>query len=1142
MNAEMFDTYLGLIYQGYGLAFFVLGVIAALLNVRQDGTVGAVRHLGWLAAFGMLHGLQEFIIGERLQNPAVWLAVLGSALTVSSYIALMEFGRRLCNERLDRRRLSALPLYLASGLGVMVVMGLAPVASAGVELGVRYLIGVPAAVLAGSGLLAQAGIMPQVPDTLSLRKALRVAGLAMICYAVLTLFISPMSARLMSDWLPTTADFLAATGLPVQVARALCAVVLSTCFVIISKHNIALINTTLSRVTGNLNGFVYRCLNDPAWTVTFMSGGGERLTGYPVVDFLRGKRHFADQIHPDDQQRVWDDVQSAISARRQFRLQYRMINAGGEVRWCYEEGRGQFDAQGELLYLEGMVRDDDDRHRVESEWQRMQSLVDASPSAVGWADPGGTPRYFNAALRRLMAVPPDADVSAYQLSDFYDDGPYQQIESTVLPSVAAQGAWAGEIDMRALDGRKIPTLHSVYCLRDSSGAVTALANMITDLTEIRQVQQALQRERDFASSLLETAPIIVLLLDPHGGIRHVNVYFERLTGYRLEEIVGKKWFDTFLPAADQARIRELFDEAIHDQPVRGNINPIVTRDGEVRQIEWHADTLYTAEGQVDGLLSIGLDVTERSLLTDELRELNQSLEQRVFERTTEVQRELQRNTHILDTALDGFFAADTSGRIVDVNPAFCAMLGYQKSELLGKSIPDIEAAESAEETAAHINKVLAQGYDRFDTHHRRKDGGIVAVEISVRLVSTDDQSVFFVFVRDISWRKATELALSQAREEAEHANAAKNEFLSRMSHELRTPLNAIIGFTQLLELPRGQSMSGQQSDSVREILSASTHLMGMVDDMLDLANIETGELLIQSEPVALTQVIDQSIKQIQPMIRARSVAVALPVCDSLMVLADPRRLQQVLFNLLSNALKFSRDDGRIEILCAPVPGQRIRISVRDTGPGLSEAQQARLFRPFERLESAYTGVDGIGVGLALVKRLIEGMQGTVGVDSVPDQGSSFWFELPQYVAFVPHPTQAQATGTTSHGNKKVLCIEDNPANQRLVQKMLSKITGIELVIASTAEQGLALASQELPGLILLDINLPGMDGFAALERLRADPATCAIPVIAVSANAMKRDIEHGKAAGFQDYLVKPLNMHAFLEVINQHLGLAKEDL
>ena len=1141
MSTDWIETYLGLIFQIYGLSFFVLGG-TSVLSISRVYRNHLTAHLSWLAMFGLFHGMHEFIAGERLDNPEPWLAVFSIVLLAGSYIGLSEFGRRLWNMSDRGIHLAALPLYGFVGVGTLIFV-VAFSGSAGLELGARYLLGVPGALLTGLALRTQARLVAETPDNLSPVRWLHVTAAAMFSYGALTLFLSPGSAMVLYDWLPTTTDFLFIAGFPVQILRTLCAIVMAIGFTIICRHNHYLTAVTLHRVTDNINGFVYRCLNDKQWTVTFMSEGGESLTGYPAAEFESGERYFVDLIHPDDQSRVWDEIQTAVCGNNEFQLQYRMVDSYGAMHWCYEVGRGVYDTQGTLLYLEGIVRNDDERQQLAAEQRRMQQLVDGSPQGVGWASLDGTPGYLNTALRKLLGVPEDALPGDYKLSDFYDVNTFEKIEQAVLPAVMETGAWSGEVELRTLAGQCVPTLHSVFALRDKQGEVVSFANVVTNLSEIKRAQQALQRERDLANSLLQTAPAIILLLDSHGMIQHVNPFFEQLTGYREEDIAGKEWFATCLPASDQAQIRELFGAAINEQPVRGHVNAIIASDGVEHMIEWHAATLRDPDGIRNGLLSIGIDVSEREQLQTQLLDLNKSLELRVQERTEELSRELQNNRAILDTAVDGFLCADTTGHIRQANKAFCMMLGYDAAELLTMTLSDIEAAESPEDTAAHIEKVLSKGYDRFDTRHRRKDNGLIDVEVSVRLVSIADEQLFYAFVRDIGWRKAAEAALRQARDDARRANDAKGEFLSRMSHELRSPLNAIIGFGQLLQLKGDQPLSLQQEENVVEILDAGRHLHELVSEMLDLASVESGQLEINTESVDLTSLIKQELAAIEEIADRRRIQVSLVASDAFKVLADPLRLHQVLSNLLSNAVKFNRDAGRVEVECRSVAGQQVRVSVRDSGCGLTAEDQVRIFKPFERLESAYEGIDGAGVGLALVKKLIGRMQGSVGVDSVVGEGSTFWFELPSYAELAGDPDSIDPVKPlrgTPGAKYKVLCVEDNPANLRLIQKMIGKRSDIELLCAVNAEDGLELAAKEHPALVLMDINLPGMDGFEALRRMRSDSLTQSIPVIAVTANAMTRDVELGKAAGFQDYLVKPINMHELFETIDRYLELAKE--
>lgn len=1261
------DDVLGMIFQFYGLAFFTLGTAAFVLP-KSNMILHFARHLNWLAGFGILHGLFELFSWERLQRPAFWLDITTSLLLVSSFMMLLEFGRRCWNSALTPFKLRAAPLY--SSLAIALILFVFPEDEplSLLVMGAHYLLGAPSAWLTAYVLMSNRHETVPSPFITSLPSypCLHAATVAFIVYGFLTL-VPSLDYPLVTSSLPSSRDFFRLTGLPVQVPKMLCVFVIALSFVALIRNAGRLNQTNLMQVLNSLNGFVYRCRNDRQWSMIYITEGVEAITGYPAQAFLSGiEINLGELIHPDDAERVWNSVEEALVDDREFEIGYRIRTRSGEERWVYDCGRGVRARNGRLHYIEGQICDDTARRQAEINLRINNAAIEASINAIAMANLDADIFYVNQAFADLWRLPDTSHALGRSPQEFLA---HPEQAKTIKETLLGHGKWQGDLLGKRYDGTTVEVQLACYLAREINGDPLCMIGIFNDISERLEAQRELQRERDFATGLLNTAPVIVLLLDPEGRIRYVNPYFERLTGFDLNGIENRDWFETFLPEDDRTRIRHLFKRIVDDGSLHGNVNPILIRSGERRQIEWHSQTMFDDPGRITGVLVIGLDVTdqlrinqdlirreaeleqfkatldqtldsvfmfdadtlrftycnqgavnhlgysaeellglhpydlkpefserqfraliaslrsgERDRLTFEsihrhrdgrempvdillqyvepsdeaprfvsvvrdiskrkhaeqaLHNLNRELERRILERTAELERQSRRNAYIVDAAMDGFFSADRQGRVIDCNDAYCQMLGYLREELLTLSIPDIEAIETQEEIQTHIATLIAEGQDRFDTRHRRKDGTLIDVEVNVMLKHIEDQPQFFAFVSDISERKRSEALLINARKDAERANQAKSEFLSRMSHELRTPLNAILGFGQLLESDPDRPLSQMQADNVQEILRAGDHLLALVNEVLDLSRIESGHISITLEPLPVADIIQSCIKQISVLAERRGIQIRCNLQQDCIVLADPIRLKEVLLNLLSNAVKYNREGGRVDVASRRIDDVSIEVAITDTGPGIPAEFMPRLFRPFERLESAYQGIEGTGIGLALVKRLVEAMDGEIGVASRPDEGSKFWFTLrsvdfpaqtlPDLSAASPEPRPPAEIGH-SH---QILYVEDNPSNLKLLQKMLATRPNLELLTAINGTQGLQVAGQRLPELILLDLNLPDMDGFEVLRRLRNDADTRHIPVVAVTANALPGDIERGIQAGFADYLTKPIEMISFLTTIER---------
>ena len=512
---------------------------------------------------------------------------------------------------------------------------------------------------------------------------------------------------------------------------------------------------------------------------------------------------------------------------------------------------------------------------------------------------------------------------------------------------------------------------------------------------------------------------------------------------------------------------------------------------------------------------------------------------------------------ILNSANFSIIATDESGIIQLFNVGAEHMLGYVAAEVVNRTSPsDIhdpeEVAERARALTQELGVTIAPGFealaykasrgleDSYELTYICKDGSRFPAVVSITALRDDyDELIGYLLIgTDNSVRKQVELQLHRALESAENANRAKSDFLSNMSHELRTPLNAILGFAQLIEsgIP---TPSPTQKRNVDQILKAGWYLLELINEVLDLALIESGRLTLSTETVWVQEVMQEVRTMIEPQAEQRGISMTFAQLDiAHYVLADRTRLKQVLINLLFNAIKYNKLHGSVSIAYSLSTPKALRISVRDTGVGLTAEQVDQLFQPFNRLGQEATNEEGTGIGLVVTKRLVELMCGQIGAYSVPGVGSEFWVELPLTTAPKYNESNTSLLDIAPlNGNRPLvrhtlLYVEDNPANLELVEQLIARRPDLHLISAANATIGIAFARAHLPAVILMDINLPGLSGVEAMKLLHSDPATAHIPILALSANAVPRDITRGLEAGFFDYITKPIKVTAFMEALD----------
>lgn len=519
---------------------------------------------------------------------------------------------------------------------------------------------------------------------------------------------------------------------------------------------------------------------------------------------------------------------------------------------------------------------------------------------------------------------------------------------------------------------------------------------------------------------------------------------------------------------------------------------------------------------------------------------------------------------ILTSANFSLVATDENGIIQLFNAGAERMLGYKAAEVVNRISPsDIhdpqEVMARAQALSLELGTTIAPGFealafkasreieDSYELTYIRKDGSRFPAIVSITALRDDYGDIigYLLIGADNSVRKRVESELNEAMATAEKANRAKTDFLSGMSHELRTPLNAILGFAQLVE--SGSPVpTPSQKRSLDQILKAGWYLLELINEILDLALIESGKLTLSREPVSLIEVMLECRAMIEPQAQTRGIAMTFPRFEiPYFVKADRIRVKQVLINLLFNAVKYNRPGGTVAVECALTAPASIRISVRDTGAGLAPEQLAQLFQPFNRLGREAGAEEGTGIGLVMTKRLVDLMGGAIGVDSTVGLGSVFWIELSLTTAPLLAIRDAERAALTRppvpDGTplRTLLYVEDNPANLELVEQLIARRPDLHLLSAADGNIGIEFARVYQPEVILMDINLPGISGVEALHILRADPSTAHIPVIALSANAVPRDIEKGLEAGFFNYLTKPIKVNQFMDALDVALKLPK---
>ena len=489
----------------------------------------------------------------------------------------------------------------------------------------------------------------------------------------------------------------------------------------------------------------------------------------------------------------------------------------------------------------------------------------------------------------------------------------------------------------------------------------------------------------------------------------------------------------------------------------------------------------------------------------------------------------------------------SNGTLIDLSESFERIFGISCEDAIGKPWASIvqwqpETMSEASEKLANMRPGMSEQMDMQFTH---PDGRQRTIKVVAYMFVDQGGKVYIDGqAEDITERKEMEEALHLAREEADRANREKSDFLAQMSHELRTPLNAIMSFSQLLEV---ENLAPGHRSLLQDIRHSGDHLLQLINDLLDLARIESGRIDLDITPLDITQQIDDVVRMMMPVAQASDVRITEGTCRGSWILADRMRIRQVLINLLSNAIKYNRPGGSVHITVDLVDAEQMRISIEDTGWGIDETLQGRLFERFERLEATRSDVEGTGLGLVIAKQLVELMDGEIGVRSVKDKGSTFWIDVPvSKDSGATHQLEMRSENIEIQATKKndtrVLYVEDNRINAKIVEHIFQRYFSIEIQTANSAVEGLECMRSTRMDLVLLDIDLPDMSGYEVLREIENEERLSAVPIVALTGHADWESRERGLRAGFVEYLTKPFDIERLVEVVNEILENKKNQL
>lgn len=881
---------------------------------------------------------------------------------------------------------------------------------------------------------------------------------------------------------------------------------------------------------------------DQTGLYTYMGPIAKRVFGYDPEEIV-GKKYFWD-IFPENQREELkkEGLKHIQESAELLDWENPIQRKDGNVIWVSSFGAAIRDEKGEIIGYRGADYDISSRKIAEEEMRKFRIISDqASYGTVITEFETRKITYCNEAFAKMHGYEIHEligkrifDLHTSEQLEFYLKNIYPEYERNKEYSIK-------EFGRKRKDGSTFPGLATAKLFYDKDGIPLFNAATVIDITDKKIIEEQIREQNLRFKAIVDAIPDLLYIMDEDGNyLEYFSSNLEKFIG-DFNYLVGKNLKEIFSTADSDLHLGKI-KAALAENKIQTYEYP-----GMVGFEDRFFESRIVPMTQTK-VLRFVREITERKKSESEIRKLNLAIEQSPV----------------------AIIITDLKGNLEYMNPAFHKMTGYSHEELIGKPIGMIKSGLTERKVYLDLWQTINSGKTwHNEWQNKKKSGELFWENISITPIHNHEGKIknFLAVKQDITERKKyeeeivslnvnleeriiqrtkelekTNKELESARIEADSANQAKSEFLSRMSHELRTPMNSILGFAQLMELTE---LTTSQKKSLEYILKSGSHLLQLINEVLEIAKIESGKISISLEPIDLIHTIEDVISSVSPFASGKKVDVYFPQdgIKSCFVLADLQRLKQILINLLNNAIKYNQENGDVLIFLEIVPkdngSQFTRINIQDNGIGIAEENIPKLFKPFERAGNDNSLIEGTGLGLSVVEKLTVLMGGTLGVESSLGTGSKFWIELPSVDATEIIETKISDIHPIHQDYSSVgtlLLVEDNISNIQLIKELLSRLKpGSQLISTMYGLESLPLAKKHKPALILLDLNLPDTHGSKVLEILKSDPDTNEIPVIVVSADATSKQVEEMLMKGAERYVTKPINLSDMITIFDQYL-------